>query len=359
MSLLMEGYIKEQASMVKSILDLRKDISREFVSEYCDYDIERIFILGSGSSYHSGLMSQSIIESLLGIEVSVQVPTKMTSPDLIAGKKVLFLVISQSGKSTNTFSVIRQLKDSGHPVVAITDSDESPLAKEASLHVRNLCGEEIIGPKTKGVTGTVVTLDILALELALAKGLVDDTMYNSHIENFYRYVENLPKNIQYSLSWYERNKETLSRAVHIEILGQDTVYGAAMEGALKMLETLYRPVICYEFEEYLHGIACMLDEKSQLIFLLPNGKSRERTLRLSSFCAGKGAQCYLISRGDSDGSAYSLSLLTVGNKFIAPLEFLIPMQIISARLSEVFNNNIDKSKYPDFSRIMASKIQTY
>ena len=356
MSELMQSYINSQGEIMKGILDQREDLAREFVALYKDQPIDRVFLFGSGSSWHASVMAQPVIEKALGVEVTCSVPTRMQDLSLICEKAPLFIGTSQGGKSFSTLNKVKELVAAGHKVTAITQEDSTPTAQAASLSVSLRIGEEKVGAKTKGVSGSALTLMLLALELGRAKGTVCQNYYDKTIADLYTAASHVAENARRCIKWVADNAAEMAPSEHILVLAEKCDYGAALEGALKMLETIWRPCVCYEFEEYLHGVANMLCEKTYMLYMLPDGAARERFERLARYAEGKGAKCYLISRGEPVEGARNVNLLSSGNAELSCFEFLVPVQTISAKLSEFCRFDIDKPRYPDFHPTMATKL---
>jgi glucoselysine-6-phosphate deglycase len=349
----MMRYIDEQGPLVKTMLNEREAITLDFIARYGRKKPKRIFLFGSGSSFHAACMARPLMEKLLDVEVSVSVPGRLPG---VTGdcRDSLFFALSQGGKSATTVSKLRELKAAGAPLVGITESSDTPVAEASDLSVPLRIGHELIGAKTKGVSATVLTLVLIALEWSRSLGTSDRGLYDTLVAGLDLASKQIPENIRRSLLWFERNKDAMLKAEYMAILGTGYDYGVTLEFALKLLETIYRPVIAYDFDEYLHGCQNMLSEKSTLVFLLPqDGARRKQFLALYGFCRETGAKAYLVSRDKADEGDTGLVLETTGNEYLGFLELLLPGQILSAKLSAFGGIDISKSKFPDFGRTMA------
>ena len=149
------------------------------------------------------------------------------------------------------------------------------------------------------------------------------------------------------------------RSTYMMFLANTPNRGAADESALKLLETIYRPVFSYEFEEYLHGVQNSLDEKSYLFFMLPDDPAeRERWMKCVSFCRGKGANCYALYGGAAlkEETPFDLHLDICGDPLFSNLEFVIPAQVMSAQLPPKCGIDITKEKFPGFMQMLDTKL---
>ena len=55
----MYNYICETPAVLKHIIENRREITQEFVEKFRDKEIEQIYVLGSGTSYHAGLTAKN------------------------------------------------------------------------------------------------------------------------------------------------------------------------------------------------------------------------------------------------------------------------------------------------------------
>jgi glucosamine 6-phosphate synthetase-like amidotransferase/phosphosugar isomerase protein len=302
-------------------------------------------------------MAKPLMEKLLDVEVTVEVPSRLSYISRLGNiRDCIFFVVSQGGQSAGTAAKLKEIKSYGAPVIGITENDNTLIAKESGLSVPLRIGHELIGAKTTGGTASVLTLIILALEWSRSLGL--GQAYEKTVQDLLAASDQIPENIKRTIVWVDRNKKAMLPAESFSVLGTGFDYGTSLEFALKLMETIYRPVTAYEFEEYIHGCQNMLGSKSNLIYLLPSSEpERKQFITLYDFCREKGAGAYLISRGDRNDDENSLNLLSTGNDYLAFLEFLLPGQLLSARLSAFGGIDISKSKFPDFGKIMAVKLQ--
>lgn len=348
-------FTKEQPVVWKSIVDQRKALCADFVKANLGKNVKRVVMLGSGSSNNASVMAQEFFQKLLGIEVLAVAPTRLGAMrKLLDAETTLCWAVSQSGKSTSTIAVIDELHADGFSVTAVTANPESPIAKQCDSHVLIACGEETVGPKTKGMTATALTLFLMGMELTLAQGKLAQSDYDQTIADLYQSFTLADANIEASIAWSRKNKDLIAKAPHFIIVAEGMNYSVSLEAALKLLETLYIPVFPYEFEEYLHGVGNTIDANSYMFYLVSNSYNRERMLRLNEYSAAHGSNNLLITHGAPTGIENELYLQTSGNDFTLPFETLLPFHVISALNSEDKGIDCDHPKFKDFS-IMGTK----
>ena len=69
-------YICETPEVLKYIIQNRKKITEEFVEYFKNREIEQIYIIGSGTSYHASLSAKNYLEELLHMKVFCMYPTQ-------------------------------------------------------------------------------------------------------------------------------------------------------------------------------------------------------------------------------------------------------------------------------------------
>ena len=357
---LMQQYINEQEAVLSKMISGRKELTAEFVEAFKNEPIDRIVLFGSGSSSHALLMAQEFMSQALKTEVTSAAPTRMPDTRYWKEKNILYIAVSQGGRSTNTWHLINKYKDAGHKTVSITEDKTSPIARIADITLEMPIGPENIGPKTKGMTASALILILMGLELGIARGTVDAAFEKETVESLNYIASHYQSNVDKALAWVEANAENMVRSTYMMFLSNIPNRGASDESALKLLETIYRPVFSYEFEEYLHGVQNSLDEKSFLFFMLPDDPAeRERWMKCVNFCRGKDAKCYCIYGGKTlaDETSCDLHLDFCGNPLLSSLEFVIPAQVMSAQLPPKCGIDITKEKFHGFMQMLDTKLE--
>lgn len=343
-------YIREQAPMAQAMLADRAVITAPFIETFGTLRPKRVVLLGSGSSHYVCKMAKPTLEALLGVEVTACPPTLMPPATLLDVENTLFFAISQGGSSSSTVDVVNSIRTAGGRVVAITGGVETLAGQASNLNLVLRCGEETLGPKTKGVLCSVLTLVLVGLAWSDTLGRAP-ALREKLLADMEKAVGLMPGNIQQALDWCDIVMPAMAPAEHLVMVAEKEDRGPALEGAMKLLETICRPVVAYEFEEYLHGCFCMISEKSNMLFFLPrDAGAAKRFYALADYCRGKGAKCWLVGRAaferpEPDG----LVLASSENDLLSFFEFLVPSQVLSAQMSAFVGIDIEAGVLRDFS----------
>ena len=352
----MMGYIQAQPAVWQHILEEAGTLAEVFAAKWQAGGLKNILLVGSGSSYNAGCVVQQAYADWTGIRLHTLPPSRaMAQVVLYDPKDTAVLFVSQSGESTNTIGIVEAVKSLGFYTVGLTEKVGSSIARTCDLFVHIDCGEETVGPKTKGFTATVLCLELLALGLGRAQGTVTQEREAQALDALRQAASAAERNIAASVAWTQAHASSMEVAPHMLIVAEGPHYPAMLEGALKVLETLYVPVMAYEFEEYLHGIQCTIDASSYIIFVIPEGQNRERMLKLYDFHAAHGGTGYVISTGEPTGLAGELFIECTGEDHTAAFETLLPLQVVSTMVSQAKGINCDVSKFPDFIKALGTK----
>lgn len=146
----------------------------------------------------------------------------------------------------------RHRKKYGIQTMTVTGDMESPMAGNADHAIEVFCGKEQAGPKTKGYTCTILTLQLMALFWTKKAGLIGEDELKYYFKQIESIVENINQTIEKSQEWIDKNPGWCE-AKSICVIGNGSNYGTALERSLKILEMFRRPVLAYNVEEYIHG----------------------------------------------------------------------------------------------------------
>ncbi|SDS51220.1 SIS domain-containing protein [Actinoplanes derwentensis] len=279
--------------------------------------LEKVLIVGSGTSYHAA----RIAAASFAVPVRVMIPSDaLHDAELKLGPDVLVVGVSQSGRSTGTLAVLDRAEAAGSQTLLVSGQ---PSPRHVTLDIG--CGPEPVGAKTKGFTATVLTLQALA-GLAPHPGL--DVLLSDLIDRSAPTVDALIGTAP-------------PTAVHIVTWG--SWRPAADEGALKILETSLLPAEVWDVEEFLHGPHRRLSPTSLLVIVGDRDPRGQRADALTGFVHGLGARVLDVRDLLPDGAPV--------------LAAVIPLQLLAVKLTIARGLSPEADPFPDFHRLLGSKHQ--
>ncbi len=309
--------IHEQARAVKdtlrSVLKGEKfDLSESGLSDENLKAVSNIYIIACGSAYHAGVVAQYVLEDLAKIPVRVELASEFRYRKMPFEKNSLAVIISQSGETADTLAAMRLAKNNGIKTLAIVNVVGSTIAREADNVFYTLAGPEIAVATTKAYSGQLIACYILAMELARARGELDNVKYCEMV----REIQKLPEKIDEILDEKERIKEIAGSFIDADgafYLGRNIDYAVAMEGSLKMKEISYVHSEAIAAGEMKHGPISLIERGMLIVGILTQKNLYAKTA--SNLIEAK-------SRG-----GFILSVITRGSEFLhdeADFIFYIP-----------------------------------
>lgn len=354
----MYDYICETPVVLRNIIENRKEITKEFVEYFKDKNIEQIYVLGSGTSYHAGLAAKNYLEELLNRKVFCMYPTQFERSEKVFNQNTLVIGMSQGGQSLSTVAGLDAAIARGLYTAAVSENPTALIFEHADAKTRIEVGNEQCGAKTKGYAGTTVTLMMMLTELALAKGIVPQDTVDTYLQRMYRVIDNLGNVTQAATEWYGRIKDEFLTAKRIIVVGYDGMYADVLEGALKVLETVRQGVTGYDIEEFFHGIYNSITDSAHLFYLASEGDYKPRTVKLIEILSDWTPHNYLIGSpsGIENPSDKYLICDFVEDPLFSGWEYIIPMQVVACMAPQDLGINPDIPKDPQFHKRIGSKM---
>ena len=132
---------------------------------------DNILITACGTSWHSALIGEHMLESLARIPVEVEYASELRYRNPIVTDKTLCIVISQSGETADTLAAMREAKARGARTYGIVNVVGSTIARESDGGIYVHAGPEIGVASTKAFTSQVIALLLFTLKLARLRNL--------------------------------------------------------------------------------------------------------------------------------------------------------------------------------------------
>ena len=151
--------------------------------------LQQIHIVACGSAWHVGMESQYVIEDFARIPVRVELASEFRYRNPLLHENDLVIVISQSGETADTLAALRLAKANGCKVMAVVNVVGSSIAREADYVLYTKAGPEISVATTKAYSAQLIAMDVFAIALAQAKGMMDQDSINSYLKE----LETIPE----------------------------------------------------------------------------------------------------------------------------------------------------------------------
>lgn len=307
-------------------------------------EINQIVLIGSGTSNTSAITARGFMEKASGIATICVLPNEFLNNCHVVNPKALYVYTSQSGTSTLTTEAVLRMKEKGCWTVGITENDQTPLAKEVHVHVDMGCGKEEYGMRTIGYCASILTLMLLGLEMGHHLHHLSEEEYQGYIEQAKKISRNHRKISDASMAWFDRNKEQLMSSDSFTIYGNGSLWGVALEGALKILEISKRKMaVGYEMDDGMHGPTMGYTPKNCVLVLNDGGKDRIQAGQLAKWAKEVMHNGFVIGCDTQDES--DLGFEPVSGEFIS-IEYAPVVEVLAYRLAVDYGIDLnDKSMH--------------
>jgi glutamine---fructose-6-phosphate transaminase (isomerizing) len=309
--------------------------------------VERVAIVGCGTAYHAGLLGEHLIERLARLPVEVAVASEYRYAEPIGDERTLVIAISQSGETTDTLAAVEAARGFGGRVLAITNTQGSLITREADAVLLTRAGPEIGVAATKTFLAQIAALDLLALELARARGAVSE----EELLALGRDLRRAPEKVEETLGLLEGRVEEAARVFEEArcalFLGRGPSHAVALEGALKLKEISYIPAEGHPAGEMKHGPIALVDEHCPVVAVLGEGLTREKTLSNVEETVARGANVIAVAR-EEDKAARRSSRVVLPvpevQEMLGPFVCSVPLQLLAYRVAKDRGCDVDKPR---------------
>lgn len=312
-----------------------------------------VLITASGSSRHSGLAAEIILEDQCGLAVDVEYASEYScrgnnSKDL---RNPSVIVLSQSGETSDTLAALREARRRGQKTLAITNVEESTMAREADLSMPLAAGREKAIPATKSFTCQLTVLALLALYEGVSLNRIDPAALSAHLSE----LDSIPDALATQLAGWETQMAALAakyrNATTFLYLGRGVHYAIAREGALKLKEASYIHAEGYPTGELKHGPNALVSEHVPLVviatvdYAVDGSVLRyEKTLQLLRDMKAQGAKVIaLANSGDKDVAELVSDCVFIvpASEYLLPISEVVPLQLFSYFMALEHGVNVD------------------
>lgn len=310
-------------------------------------NLDRLYVIACGSSYHVGVAAKYILERLLRIPVEVTLASEFRYCAPIVTKRTLALVISQSGETIDTLAAMREAKRLGARILSIVNVVGSTIARESDDVLYTWAGPEIAVATTKAYSTQLAVVYLLGLYFADLLGRVTKEEYSNLVEE----LKALPakaeailkdtEKIQYYASIYFNHDSVF-------YIGRNIDYAVGLEGSLKLKEISYIHSEAYAAGELKHGTISLIEDGTLVVALAGWNELFDKLMSNVKEVKARGADVIGIACENHKEALEGLvdSALTIPEvdpMFLPSLE-VIPMQLFAYYVALMRGCDIDKPR---------------
>lgn len=345
--------IYEQPKVIADALRGRMNATQGWIklggiSEYATRieNAERFIITACGTSWHSALIGEYLIEDLARVPVEVEYASEFRYRNPIINENDVVIAISQSGETADTLAALELAKERQALIYGICNVIGSSIARVSHAGSYTHAGPEIGVASTKAFSTQITILTLIALQLAQQKG----TISASKLREILYELEHMPKKIEEVLKLDDQIKEIAEiykGARNFLYLGRGYNFPVALEGALKLKEISYIHAEGYPAAEMKHGPIALIDEEMPVVFMATNQSAYEKIIsNVQEVKARKGKVIAIVHKGDKELSKLADHVIEVPEteEVLSPLISSIPLQLLAYHIAIFRGCNVDQPR---------------
>jgi glutamine---fructose-6-phosphate transaminase (isomerizing) len=321
--------------MIPIVLDQRQAICELFAG------VEAVVFTGCGTALNVSLTAAPLFQTLTGIPAAA-VPAAETflfpSAYLPRARKVLVVLLSRSGKTTEVLRSLDYFEGHGFPTLGITCTADSPLARASRLPL-------VLSPLTEQAVATTRSLTGMVLAAQLITAIVAENA--TYLDE----LQQLPKIFNAHHEEYLAIGKQLGEATaqtHYAFVGNGPFYGPARESQYKVKELTLLPADSFPMFDFRHGPQSNVNNHMLITAFLSDTARQKETSFLKDMWSLGGIILAICEQADKRLQTYAAYVLELKSHLseLARLPLYLPaIQYMAYYRARSLGLNPDAPRY--------------
>ena len=306
-------------------------------------------ITGCGDSFFAGVAGKYMFRAFSGFAVFVEEALELAKYTECTDETVV-VAFSASGRTARTLEAVRKAKSDGAQVVAITNEDDSPIARISDYMILTKV-DEAFGSPTATSTTAMAACATLALWLGGKNGFLSDEEF----EKFKEEIFSLPMKAEEVMSTrnMRQNMEAAKKfsiSEHVHLTGGGPCYSSALFGMAKMKELAWIHSEAVELEEFCHFQMFSIGKDTPVIVFTHSDRSFNRAIQVLNVLRKIGALTYVVSDIENMElrklSDYQIKM-PEAYEALVPVINIIPLHFLAIHLAIERKITLEGFRYQD------------
>ncbi|MGM0706130.1 MAG: glutamine--fructose-6-phosphate transaminase (isomerizing) [Bacteroidota bacterium] len=308
-------------------------------------EADRVVIAACGTSWHSALVGEYLIEHFARTPVEVEYASEFRYRNPILREGDVVLVISQSGETADTLAAVREAQRQGVLCLGVCNVVGSTIARETDAGVYLHAGPEIGVASTKAFTAQVIVLAMIALKMA-----EDRTLSHAEFADAVHALASIPDKVRTTLEMdgqIEKMANIYRYSSNFLYLGRGFNFPVALEGALKLKEISYIHAEGYPAAEMKHGPIALIDRFMPVVFIALKDSTYDKVVSNIEEVAARDGSVIAITdegNGDLDDLCEYVLRIPQTQEFLSPLLAVVPLQLLSYHIAVMRGCDVDQPR---------------
>ncbi|HET8622135.1 MAG TPA: glutamine--fructose-6-phosphate transaminase (isomerizing) [Gemmatimonadales bacterium] len=308
--------------------------------------VDRIVITACGTSWHSGLIGEYMLEEMARIPVEVEYASEFRYRNPLVDERTLVIGVSQSGETADTLAAIREAKHRGARTIGVVNVVGSTIAREVDGGIYLHAGPEVGVASTKAFTSQVAALALISLRVARLRNL--SILQGRQFIHALRCLPDQMATILQRADELEKLADRFLGTTHNALyLGRGVNFPVALEGALKLKEISYIHAEGYPAAEMKHGPIALIDENMPVVFIAPRDAVHPKIVsNIEEVKARGGKVIALVNEGDAEIERLADVTFEIPETLdvLTPILTSIPLQLLAYYVAVRRGCNVDQPR---------------
>ena len=345
--------IMEQPQAVTSAMRERVDFETRRV-DLLDFplssseiaDLDRVILIGCGTSLHASQVGRHLVERYSGLPAEAESASEFRYRDPYISSRTLVVAISQSGETADTVAAMQMVKDKGGRLVTICNTEGSQASRiaEGSLYMR--AGIEIGVASTKTFVASLTILNLLAIFLGQSRGFLDTAKTQELVDGLAQ-LPRLMGDLLADSAVYQHLAQEYVAFDYFLFLGRGPNAPIASEGALKLKEISYVHAEGYPAGEMKHGPIALIDNAMATVALAPKDSLYDKVVNnVKEVKARDGRVLAVLTEGDTQlaGDVDHVLYIPEAPEHLIPLLITVPLQMLAYHIALLRGRDVDQPR---------------
>jgi glucosamine--fructose-6-phosphate aminotransferase (isomerizing) len=307
--------------------------------------VNRIVFTACGTSWHSALIGEYMMEELARIPSEVEYASEFRYRNPIVDESTLVVGISQSGETADTLAALREAKRRGARTLGLVNVVGSTIAREVDGGIYLHAGPEIGVASTKAFTSQIAALALLTLRMGRLRAL--SILQGREVVRALGRLPELVERVLAKASLVEDIAERMMRASNVLYLGRGYNFPVALEGALKLKEISYIHAEGYPAAEMKHGPIALIDDLMPVVFIAPKDAVHQKVVSNVEEVKARGGHVLAVVT-EGDGALAKLADHTIEVPetldLLTPVLTVLPLQLLAYYIAVRRGCNVDQPR---------------
>ena len=309
-------------------------------------NLNRVVLLGMGTSFHSAQVGRIYIEQLAGLPAEADNASEYRYRRPVLDEHTLVVAVGQSGESVDTLAAMHEAKRRGAKVITVCNTPGSQATRLAHGTVYTHCGAEVAVASTKTYLGSLTALYLLACYLGEKRGFLSDDHLLAALSDLARAPQIVGEALKTEAA-VEKVARRYRRANNFLFLGRGMQYTTAMEGALKLKEVSYIHSEGYPAGEMKHGPISLIDSRMPVVAIAVRDEHYSKMLNnIEEVRARDGIVIAIATEGNEAIREEARDVIYVPDSppLLQPLVTAVPLQLLAYHLAKLKGCDVDQPR---------------